>query len=255
MDSTGLSRRRFIHLASTSAALGLVSHGRPAMANPYLLAIVPAIVTGVFSLLNTFTDIRLRQRQTDAELLRAREDVERYRARMLRREFEDRQKQDRDALVVAWIKAGVDAGMINYKVAFDVAKSRLLTLDVSSAIGLNNAGLGIEDGFVRVQSGARTEYMHGGELQVAGTYLQRTGRMPIPLDAPQTLGNSAQLAARKALAAAYGMPQREFDGRYAIYSSRPYTLGKGNTDYWTHAVVNEPLYNEGRPQQMGFIET
>lgn len=261
MTSHFISRRRFLQSASGVAALGVMPY-RLASANPVLLAIVPAIITGVFGLLSAHVQVRERQRSTDAELARSRETLARsretlvrYRERQMRREFKDRQRQDRNARVVAWIKAGVEAGMIKHKVAFDVARERLLTAAVSPAVGLNGAAIDFEDGFVRVARGSRAEYLHGGELEVAGSYLRNTGRMPLPLDAPRTLGNAQPLAVRKNLASRNRLSQRDFDSRFAVYGSRPYTLDTGKADYWLHSVVDTGMYESGRPQQIGFIET
>lgn len=256
MTSRFISRRRFLQAASGTAALGLLSP-RLARANPALLAIVPAIITGSIALLVADLQIReqRRQKKEDGELRQVRNEIYRLRERQLRREFEDRQRQDRNALVVAWIKAGVEVGVIDHKVAFDVAKGRLLTAAVSQDVGLNGAALDFEDGFVRVAGGNRSEYMHGGELEVAGSYLRNTGRMPIPLDAPHTLGNAQQLMVRKNLASRYRLSQRDFDSRFAVFGSRPYTLNNGKTDYWLHSVVDTEMYESGRPQQIGFVET
>ncbi|MFZ2854462.1 MAG: twin-arginine translocation signal domain-containing protein, partial [Rhodocyclaceae bacterium] len=114
MTSRFISRRRFLQAASGAAVLGVMPY-RLANAHPVLLAIVPAVITGVFGLLSAHVQVRERQKSADAELMRARETLVRYRERQMRREFEDRQRQDRNALVVAWIKAGVEAGMIDHK--------------------------------------------------------------------------------------------------------------------------------------------
>ena len=79
--------------------------------------------------------------------------------------------------------------------------------------------------------------------------------MPMPLDAPHTLGNAQQLAVRKNLASQYRLSQRDFDSRFGVYGSRPYSLDTGKADYWLHSVVDTGMYENGRPQQIGFIET
>jgi hypothetical protein len=253
-----LSRRQALQAA---VAVPLLSIGarQPASANPFLLAIIPALITGMFSLLAANVQARERARNEakgyEESLKQARIELATFDRRRLQKEYEDREKQGRDALVLAWIKAGVDAGIIDYKVAFEVARQRLLTTSVARSVGIGNVNLGFEDGFVKVAVGQKESYMHGGELGVARDWLEKTGRMPVPLDTPLILTNSRQATVRNEIARAFRTSPKEFDSKYAIFGSRPYSIGTNRTDYWLHSVVDTDLYAANQRQQIGFIET
>ena len=189
------------------------------------------------------------------ELENALQEKKRLEEKIYRKEYEDRQKQGRDALIVAWIKAGVDAGLVDYKVAYESLKDKLLSTPLSSNFGTSRTQLSIEDGFIRVDNGKQPAYMHGGELESARDHLMRTGRMPVPLDEPHVMPNSKQFETRKQLAARYGISLREFDSQYAVLGSRPYSTGLEKTDYWLHSVADTTLFDAQRKQQLGFAES
>ena len=245
--------RRDVLRVSTAATASFIFPSSQVQANPLLLAIIPALISGVASIIAASVQAREREQNEysrgQEDLRQAKQDLSDFQAKA----YTDREQQGRDSTVENWVNR--PDVMLSYKIGYESYRHRPVTAPVCSRFGRQDTLLSFDDGFIRIDKGNNRHFMHGGEIEAAHDFLKKHGRMPMPLDGPLELTNRQQEPFRAEIARSYKMPISDFNEKYAILGSRPYSANGQSPDYWLHSVIDRDLLEQRRGQQVGFIET